>query len=208
MRQVISGNDIRYALDTGVLHGKGNQTIELPSAFDAENEQIKFLQGLKKKAAKSFSLTRMDSLYATHALAYALYVFGRVDECIEVCVTAARVEFSGNFNIWSPVETTLALYARILGEKGDKGVANAVMERVRSAGFKETRLDGLLLKDKEIKDAVAEGSKTDERDWRMNQMSELCFMKELGGSQACPVDAIEKLFMENLTALRALLKVA
>lgn len=186
---------------------KENVTIELPGAFGAENEQIKFLQGVKKKAAKSFSLTRMDSLYKTHDLAYALYIFGRVDECVEVCVTAARVEFSGNFNIWSPVETTLALYARILGEKGDKGGSTAVMERVRAAGFVEGRLTGLLLKDKEMQDAINEGSKTDERDWRMCQMSELCFMKELGGSQAYPVDAIEKLFMENLTALRALLKV-
>lgn len=183
-------------------------TIELPGAFNAETEQIKFLQGLKKKAAKNFSFTRMDALFTTHDLAYALYVFGRADECIEVCVTAARVEFNGNFNIWSPVETTLALYARVMGERNDKDKAKAAMDRVRAAGFVEARLAGELLSDREIQDAMNEGDKTGERDWRLGRMSELCFMKELGGSSAFPVDKIDKLFMENLAALRTLLKVA
>lgn len=181
--------------------------MELPGPFHWENEENRYLQGLKKKAAKNFSLTRMDALYHTHDLAFALYVFGRGDECVQVCETAARVEFSGNFNLWSPVETTLALYARLMGERGEKEKAKAALDRVRTAGFTENRLGGLLLKDKEIQDAQDEGNKTDERDWRLGQFSELCFMKELGGSRAYLVDRIEKLIQENLAALRRLLKV-
>ncbi len=185
---------------------KEKEINEIPASFDPDREEIKYLKALKRKAAKSFSFTRMEALFKMKELAYALYAFRRTGECLEVCQTAARVEFSGNFNLWSPVETTLALYARMLKEKGETTAADTVMARVRKAGFVNARLMGELLKDKEIREAIADGSITDERDWRLRQLSELCFMKELGGSAEYPVDRIETLFQENLAALRELLK--
>ena len=181
--------------------------LTLPSAYDAEREENKLLQRLKKKAAKSFSFTRMSGLYDSHDLARHLYLSGRTDEALEVCELLAQVEFSGNFNVWSPVETTLALYARILKERGRASDAVKVMDRVRAAGFVEARLSGDLLSDDEIRSAAAEGDRTSEAGYRCAQLSELCFMKELGGSRKKTPEKIEALIQENLAALKTLLKI-
>ena len=74
-------------------------------------------------------------MYESHDLAWRLYLSGRTDEALAVCELLAHVEFSGNFSVWSPVETTLALYARILKERGRASDAAKVMDRVRAAGI-------------------------------------------------------------------------
>ncbi len=183
------------------------EAIQLPGAYDAESEKDKFLQRLKKKAAKSFSFTSMKGLFDSHDLAWFLYIYGRVDECLEVCTLMAQVQFTGNFNYWSPVETTLALAARIYRERGEDNKADTAMDLVRAAGFVPSRLSGELLSDREIQECVKDGDKTGERDFRMGQLSELCFIQSLGGSAQYPVEKIEALIQEQWTALRTLLKI-
>ena len=59
--------------------------MDLPVAFDATIESVKFLARAKQRAAKSFSFTKSSALQYAADLAFWLYLFGREDEALEVC---------------------------------------------------------------------------------------------------------------------------
>ena len=107
------------------------ESIELPQAFDFEKESVKYLQREKRRAAKDFKWTKSKSVgYAGH-LATALYVFGRDDEALEVCRFLEQYEPSDPINghIWSSVQKTLALRARIERLRGNDKTAKALVAR-------------------------------------------------------------------------------
>lgn len=182
--------------------------VQLPPACNPEGETDKFLARHKAKVAKGFSFTRMGSLEETTELAYWLYVYRKDNEAMEIGRLIDGAVFSGNFNLWSPIERNLALYARLLGAAGQAGEAARVVAKMQAAGFVDTRLSGSLLSDREIAEAVADGDKTGERDWRLSQVGELCFMLALGGSHKYPSGKIETMVEEQLAALRKIQKIA
>ena len=181
--------------------------MTLPAPFNHENETIAFLSKAKKRAAKNFKFTRAQSLDNSMRLAYWLYVFEKDDEAMEVCEFLSRFEFSGNFNLWSWIELSLALEARLLRARNENAAAVKCVERILSAGFVGERLEGLLLRNtiKNIEQARKESDKVGERDWRQNLMLELCIVIEVSRVQELPVDGLELMFQDNIDRLREML---
>ena len=181
----------------------------LPAAFDADRETDKFLAAVKKRAATKFSWKKQASLENAMRLAHWLYVFGKVEEALEVCRFLGKYQFTGNFNFWGWVEHTLALQARIGRQRGEHDEAAESMRRVRAAGVVESRLKGSLLVDKldRVKRAAAAEDKTGERDWSLTALLELCVLIELGGSDTWPVATLEREFQQRVARLRTLLNV-
>jgi hypothetical protein len=179
----------------------------LPDAFNPDLEIIKFLINQKKKASKNISFTVSDSLENAKNLAYYLYAYNKFDQSLEVCKYLSQIEFNGNFNIWGWVELTFVLMSRILKKNNLNDEAKLYIHRIKSAGFIDDRLNGLLLCDEDIQECISDGDKIRERDFRMCQMNELCFIIELGGSRKYPIKKTEQLFLSNLEELQKLLKV-
>jgi hypothetical protein len=177
----------------------------LPPVFDPATEKIKVLASAKAPLFKKFTWTKSQSLFDAVRLAQLLLLFDKEEEALEVCRTLERLEFSGNFNLWSAVEKALALHARILRKRGKSKEADACIKRIRDAGFNEERLEGTMLdRNGDIPDAIKDGDKTSERRARLIYGSELVFIIELGGSKARPVEGLEKDLEANDLELRKL----
>jgi hypothetical protein len=122
-----------------------------------------------------------------------------------VCRFLAQYQFAGNFSMWSPLELALCLRARLArGQRQSEEAAESVC-RVREAGFVARRLEGGLLDTAAADRAARDGDKAIERDYRLRVLQEVCFMIELGGSEAYPVQKLERLHDETVDRLRALL---
>ena len=185
------------------------ESISLPEAFDADPESEKILKRVKAKASKGFKFTKANCLESATNLAFYLYIFRRAEEALGVCEFLGQYPFDGNFNLWTWIELSLSLQSRIYIESSLKDKSDACVRRLAEAGYVKARLQGELLEDnvKDIEQAVADGSKTDERDYRVLVLQELCFMKALGGSGKYPAGKLEEMIQDNLKHLRRILKV-
>ncbi len=180
--------------------------MALPKAFNPRGERVRIISSVKKRASNNFKLTKQESLRAGLHLALWLYVAEREDEALEVCKTVGRSKFTGNFNLWSWVERALVLQSRILRNRGSLFEAHIQLKRVKDAGFVPTRLEGSLFSHDEIQNALAGGNAKAERDWRLGHLSEVVFVRELGGSPSCPPEALERDIAETVARLRILAK--
>jgi len=178
----------------------------LPPVFNSQDEPVKFMARMKARAAKDFRWTAKRPLEDAMCLAYWSYVFGRNDDALQVCEFLSQLQFSGDYNLWTWIELSLALEARLLRTINRQQEAAECVARIWAAGFVEERLEGLLLNSKErnIDCAVSDGDKTRERNWRVLLMLELCIIRELGGSEQLPVQRLEDSFQLNLSRLQEL----
>ena len=176
----------------------------VPAAFDPTNESVKTIAQAKAKL-KKFRWSHAQSLYDAGALAVLLHVFDRDDEALEVCRALGQIPFDGKFHLWAAVETALTLQARLLRRRGEIAEADECVRRVREAGFAVDRLNGTLLdRNGTVSESVKNGKKRLEQAGRVTMAKELAFLIELGGSEQCPVDRMEREWKQNLDRLRAL----
>ncbi len=178
----------------------------LPSAFSSQDEPVKFMARIKARASKDFRWTTKRSLEDAMYLAYWSYVFGRNDDALQVCEFLSHLQFSGDYNLWTWIELSLALEARLLRTGNRQQEAAECIARIWAAGFVEERLAGLLLNSKErnINRSVSDDDKTRERNWRALLMLELCIIRELGGSEELPVQRLDDSFQANFSRLQEL----
>ena len=179
--------------------------VALPPALLTQEEPEPFLARLKARAAKRFRWSSSASLRDVTRLAYWCHVFRRDGEALEVCEFLARYQYAGNYSLWTPVESALALQARLLRKQRKKAAAAACARRIRDAGFVEDRLKGSMLDpNSALKLALKQGDAMAEREARLGRLEELCFIIELGGSKALPVAEAEADYSQNLARLREL----
>lgn len=177
----------------------------LPPAFDPALETNKTLAAAKSPLFKKFNWKKSQTLFDAMRLAVLLVVFGKEDEALEVCRTLGRIEFNGSFELWSAVERTLTLASRILRLRGDIAAADACLARVRAAGFVDERLDGIMLdRNGAIPEAIKDGDQKLERAARLSLAAEQVFIMELGGSEKCPVEKLEREWEANQAELKRL----
>ena len=176
----------------------------VPAVFDSTNEPTKVIAQAKAKL-KTFRWSHAQSLYDAGALAVLFHVFERDDEALEVCRALGQIRFDGKFSLWSGVETALTLQARLLRRRGGTAEADESVRRVREAGYSENRLDGILLdRNDTVSEAVKDGNKKSELAGRLTMAKEIAFIIELGGSEKCPVDRMEREWGGNMARLREL----
>ncbi len=190
--------------------------MNLPAAFDAQRESVKFLVRAKQRAAKNFSFTKSSSLQNAADLAFWLYLFGREDEALEVCEFLGECDFTGRYDLWGWIEESLALQSRILRHWKKKTQAEKCLDRIREVGFESMRLKGGLLVGEDgtagfldqIQYCLDESDATGVRAWRLGAIKELCWMIELGGSKKWSVQKAEKELQSQFAELRSDLKIA
>ena len=182
--------------------------MSLPVVYSSQGEPVKFMAGVKDRAAKNFKWTVSCSLENSMYLDYYSYVFDRRDDALEVCQFLSQFQFAGDFQLWGWVEHTLALQSRLLRFSGRPQEAAECVSRIWDAGFVETRLSGSLLGTRNLDIAISDGRKIGERNHRAVRLLDLCTVIELGGSKELPVTTLEVLFQENLTRLQKLVGAA
>ncbi len=175
--------------------------------LDADHEGNEYLGRMKQRIVKQFRWTSKWSLLDTADLAFLLYTLGREDEARKTAEFLAPYEFAGNFDLWSGVESALALLARI-HRRRRPARARACVARIREQQFVEDRLKGTLVRiyDSHVRTALAAGGKTREVESRLRLAEELCVVIELGGSKKLPVAAAEQAFRANLDRVRELIE--
>jgi hypothetical protein len=177
----------------------------LPPALLSGDGSHPFLARIKAKATKRFRWTSAAALRHATSAAYWCHVFRRDDEALEICTFLARYDFAGNYALWTPVESALALRARLLRSGRNAAEAGGCVQRIRDAGFVCDRLEGALLdRNSALKVALERHSRAAERDARLLRLRELCFIIELGGSRTLPVQEAEADYQRNLARLREL----
>jgi hypothetical protein len=176
-----------------------------PAAFDPTGESVKALARAKAKLSKGFKWSKAQCLFDAGALAVLLHVFGRDDQALEVCRALGQIQFDGKYSLWSGVETALTLQARLLRARGETAAADDCVRRVRDAGFSDNRLDGILLdRNGTVSLAVEDGDTKSELAGRVTMAKEIAFVIELGGSEKCPMDRMEREWESNVARIREL----
>lgn len=186
-----------------------NSNLIFPKAFAWNGSDSNFLVRQKKKAIKNFSWKSSSSLNEVSRLAYWLYVFEEPDKSLEVCEYLSKFQFAGNFNLYTWIEHSLALQARIYRSKSKLDAAKHCINRITEAGFAKTRLEGLFVFDSEdrLLKAIKENDSWAIRENRLSLMIELCILIELGGSKKLSVSILEKMFATNLKNLKQFMEV-
>ncbi|MBK9072865.1 MAG: hypothetical protein IPL79_17970 [Myxococcales bacterium] len=127
-----------------------------------------------------------SSLEAHSDLAYLLFVADQTAASISIVdVVAAAATFDGDFDLWSPIEVTLALGAVI-----DPKRAPAVTKQLLAPYGKHRAALDRRLKGELLEQALDDVPLDIEDCWP--DLAELCFMYVLGGSKTQPPAKIMK----------------
>jgi hypothetical protein len=186
--------------------GAKSGAASLPSVFGPDGERDKFIARMKKRASKNFKWSAARSLEDAMYLAYWFYLAGREEEALEVCAFLGQYQFEGNFNLWGWVEKALALQSRILRARGRADEIKESLGRIRSAGFVDDRLKGILLDGhaENVRLAAKDKDLRREAAWRAVMALEQCLIIEMGGSKTLPIGELEVGFQANLIRLKDL----
>jgi hypothetical protein len=187
--------------------------VDVPSALVAE-EHNKFLARAKAALAKKWSLTRMESLFDTTHVGWFLVALGRDGEARELMEHVAdRVEFSGDYNVWSPVASAIALAARVARKSGDEAsrarhVARLVQHPATAIMAGEALKKWIAEAQKDVRSAEVDPSQK----WACQGFARGCaraaYFCEMAGESTydaslIDVAALESTIEEGLAGLRA-----
>ena len=157
-------------------------TLQMLEALKFKEKRI--LSPLRK-CIKKLSFKSSRDLTNLSDLGMWLYIYGHTDQALKVCELAARVEFAGDFIIWTPVENLLLLGARIHREQGHKAEADTYAKRVAQpmavhGEALKRRLSFNWLSDKSIERCLQDNDLRAANEWRFSDLSSLFLMRELG----------------------------
>ncbi|TQF08086.1 hypothetical protein E6W39_00675 [Kitasatospora acidiphila] len=164
-----------------------------------------------RSAARAVKTVRSRSprdLQKVTSLAYACEAADRLDDARLVATAALGVLFTGDYAIWSPVESALALLwlhagpeqRPVLRQIIDVGTALPDIARDPLA----RRLDGELLYSDRISRALAEGNRHTAAGYAQVQVMELALMLAYGGSAAWQAERITERRAADLALLRSI----
>jgi hypothetical protein len=137
-------------------------------------------RGIARLAA--FRPTRAAALENAATLATQLHVLA--DPRAQVVLDAlARIEFRGNYNLWSPLELALALRAH---RSEDRAARDAMRRRLYDAGVNEERRKGSLLsaRDEDVERARRLGYRDSIVQSHVTLLQELVFLHVLSGKDS------------------------
>jgi cell wall assembly regulator SMI1 len=171
-------------------------------------KSVKFVA---RDLTRTFNVKSNSSIEQLRDLAYWLYLFNRVDYARMICSTVDSEEL-GNAERDTWLQPLFILHCRILREEGDIENAKKQADKVLAnyaTGQKLLRrlLKGSLLYDDKIKACEEENNVERANSWKFLQFIRLCFIRELGGSEELPVDAVEKQLCELKSTLPELRKI-
>jgi len=109
--------------------------MDMPENLSSNLEEHKYLKRFKKSWEKRFRHTRMNELYQGVELANYLIALQRESEAKELLhFITDPIEFSGNYNIWSPAGAGIALLASLL-RKEKSSDYERVISKIEENGY-------------------------------------------------------------------------
>ena len=182
---------------------------EIFERIASDTTQKKQVVSLAKKLVKKFSVKSGSDLEKLKDLCYWLYVQDQKDKSILVCEIVDQVSFENDFNIWTWIESIIALHIRIMREQNDIEKVEIYRTKLMTSYKEDPKLlseilNGSGLYDDEIKSDENDGDEKGANTWRFLQLNQLCLMRELGGSSTYPIDKIDREIERLITLLKNL----
>lgn len=174
------------------------------------------IEGLVKKVLHNAEplIKNASVLISLRDLAYWLYIVKEKTLSLKTAMLVNTISYDGDFDIWSPVQSMLILQSRIYKETGDTASAEKCIDTITDVLSVETaakvtvlqktfnrRLRGSLLRYEKITAAQKNNDARLEILWRFSHFIELCFIKEMGGSELFPLLTVEKEIQEHMQFL-------
>jgi hypothetical protein len=162
-----------------------------------ENTKSPKALSLAKNLVKSFSPKSKNDLENLTNLVFWLYIYDEKAYCKSICSILNDFELSGNPDLDTWVRYVNLLYSRLLREEGNIEDSKKYVEKVLLSYQEKPKplrriLNGEDLYDDKINTYLNENNIEKANAWRFLQYNKLCFIRELGGSETCPIEYIEK----------------
>ncbi len=158
----------------------------------------KRLESLKKKIMKKMSVKSSSDLTNFMELFYWLFIYNYEQELTALYPAALSLNFTGNWNLWSPCECIESLMCYLSSHTpGQDEYKKDALEKIISAydtmDIPKKRCDGLVLDDRseDLEFALSSKSKSLVRDALFLELLELVDIYAFGGSEKYPLDKIE-----------------
>lgn len=90
----------------------------------------KKVQSLCKKILKKCNLKAQGDLSNVVNLAVWLYIYGYLEEAVEICDIIGDLEFTGNYTLWDYTDIVLCLKARIMREQENYDGRDMILQKV------------------------------------------------------------------------------
>ena len=175
---------------------ENNLVITINELYLLKNKKI---DCICNKILKKMSFKSSKDLSNLKELCYWLYIYGYTTELKNLYSVIFSLSFVGNWDIWVPVESILALiYYITSNEINAQSDAQVALKKIMQAEVSNTdiakRCDGSLLKEYEdkVQQYTAIGKKTILKNWLCYEMEELLLIYALGVSDKYPLKIIEK----------------
>ena len=172
-----------------------NELIQ--SIMDTINK--KGVQSNCKKILKKCNMKSVKDVGLVTELAIWLYIYGYNQEAISVCDLFKNEQFNGNYTLWSSIDSTYCLKARILREQGCLDEYKSIIEFVnqyRNPELYENLVDWFMVTiDNNIQSHLKDHSQSGVKRWRLIKFEKAISYKEAGNF---PIedDVLEKIIIE------------
>lgn len=194
-----------------------SEALAVFAALAADETLRASVRELAHALAGEYKPTVSKELKRAKELAYALYHDGHHDEVLRVTALLRREAFEENFDLWTPIESALALEAHVLRKRGanesvaaEKLLAVLMRNQHDEQAHRRTMkiharvMDGSLLNDEKIRRAQEDGDKRSELERRDVQLAKLLYMRAMGGSESKPLAWLDAEIADNEEAIARL----
>jgi hypothetical protein len=178
------------------------------------------IQRIAARLSKGLNIKSGSNLQDVRDLAHRLFVYADDrDNALRVCQLITDVPFDGNFGRWKSIQGALAMSAFIHHEAGNAEESERLAKAMRAPDEVEekdplrAKMNAIVLQrqlnepnlyDKEIHRAMAAADKAAERDWRVERLSVLTYLRTHGGSETLEPAELERRIANEIVAVRAL----
>lgn len=196
------------------VDGKSLQVFETLAANQSLSKSIR---RTAKALAQNYKPSITKQLKSARDLAYELYFVGEEKAALSVTSLLGVEEFARDFNLWTPIQGALSLEAHLLRRAGESDVRVATKLRsvvefdwgddLKNSVNRKTHarvMDGALLNSAKIARAREDGDASRELALRETELSQLFFMRAMGGSVAKPLAWLDSEISQNEAETRRL----
>ena len=185
---------------------------DLPEAFSADGEPVRYLLKYKSSLERRLRQSRMEDLFGAVDLGFYLTALQRPAGALEVVsFLSDHIVFDGNDNVWTPAGYGICLQARLSRLNGNHQAAHEVMERIRVHPFQVSEArEQVTERIASLPPKIEEAYQTTSRKWSCHRLARtlynVCFYHEaavhgLIHAEWVPVEALEVLMQGGLEKL-------
>ncbi|EMY33175.1 hypothetical protein D477_016285 [Arthrobacter crystallopoietes BAB-32] len=183
-----------------------------PKDVDIQRIAARLSRGLNTKSG--------SNLQDVRDLAHRLFIHAADEEsALAVCRLITDLPFDGNFGRWKSIQSALAMAAYINHEAGDTEESERLAKALRAPDEVEeadplrAKMNAIVLQrqlnepnlfDKEIHRALAAGDRSSEREWRVERLAVLMYLRTHGGSETLEAAELDRRIANELVSVRAL----